>query len=136
MTAQGARFVALKRFLGAFWATHLCTISGGVLGLTVVRATAANHTRPPEIMATIRARKKADSTVSYTVQIRLKKKGVLVYQESQTFARSRLPKPGRQMVGVEDLHFHNLRHTGVSWFSKWNGVSLRRYTPLRSVKRT
>jgi hypothetical protein len=38
-------------------------------------------------MATIRARKKADGTVSYTVQIRLKKKGVLVYQESQTFAR-------------------------------------------------
>ncbi|WEA19044.1 site-specific integrase [Pseudomonas juntendi] len=38
-------------------------------------------------MATIRARKKADGTVSYTVQIRLKKKGVLVYQEAQTFAR-------------------------------------------------
>ena len=38
-------------------------------------------------MATIRARKKADGAVSYTVQIRLKKKGVLVYQESQTFAR-------------------------------------------------
>jgi len=29
---------------------------------------------PPEIMVTIRARKKADGTVSYTVQIRLKKK--------------------------------------------------------------
>ncbi|QVM98368.1 tyrosine-type recombinase/integrase [Pseudomonas sp. B21-012] len=38
-------------------------------------------------MATIRARKKADGTVSYTVQIRLKNKGVLVYQECQTFAR-------------------------------------------------
>lgn len=38
-------------------------------------------------MATIRARKKADGTVSYTVQIRLKKKGVIVYQEAQTFAR-------------------------------------------------
>ncbi|BBH47205.1 hypothetical protein KU43P_36820 [Pseudomonas sp. KU43P] len=37
-------------------------------------------------MATIRARKKADGTVSYTVQIRLKKKGVLVYQYSRTFA--------------------------------------------------
>jgi len=37
-------------------------------------------------MATIRAREKADGTVSYTVQLRLKKKGVLVYQESQTFA--------------------------------------------------
>ncbi|NWB30686.1 site-specific integrase [Pseudomonas gingeri] len=38
-------------------------------------------------MATIRARKKADGTVSYTVQIRLKKKGVIVYTEAQTFAR-------------------------------------------------
>ncbi|WP_438279975.1 tyrosine-type recombinase/integrase [Pseudomonas alabamensis] len=38
-------------------------------------------------MATIRARKKTDGTVSYTVQIRLKKKGVIVYQEAQTFAR-------------------------------------------------
>ncbi|UVL22770.1 site-specific integrase [Pseudomonas donghuensis] len=38
-------------------------------------------------MATIRARKKADGTVSYTVQIRLKNKGVIVYQECQTFAR-------------------------------------------------
>ncbi len=38
-------------------------------------------------MATIRARKKADGTLSYTVQIRLKKKGFIVYQEAQTFAR-------------------------------------------------
>ena len=38
-------------------------------------------------MATIRARKKADGSVSYTVQIRLKNKGVIVYQECQTFAR-------------------------------------------------
>lgn len=35
----------------------------------------------------IRTRKKADGAVSYTVQIRLKKKGVIVYQEAQTFAR-------------------------------------------------
>jgi len=38
-------------------------------------------------MATIRARKKADGTVIHTVRIRLKKKGALVYQECQTFAR-------------------------------------------------
>lgn len=37
--------------------------------------------------ATIRARKKADGTVSYTAQIRIKKNSVQVYQESQTFAR-------------------------------------------------
>lgn len=38
-------------------------------------------------MATIRARKLADGTVSYTAQIRIKRDGVQVYQESQTFAR-------------------------------------------------
>jgi len=37
--------------------------------------------------ATIRARKLADGTVSYTAQIRIKRDGVQVYQESQTFAR-------------------------------------------------
>lgn len=38
-------------------------------------------------MATIRARKKVDGTVSYTPQIRIKKHGATVYQENQTFAR-------------------------------------------------
>ncbi len=38
-------------------------------------------------MATIRARKLADGTVSYTAQIRIKRNGVQVYQESLTFAR-------------------------------------------------
>lgn len=38
-------------------------------------------------MATIRAREKADGSKSYTAQIRIKKNGVQVYTESQTFAR-------------------------------------------------
>jgi len=38
-------------------------------------------------MAAIRARKLADGSVSYTAQIRIKRTGVQVYQESQTFAR-------------------------------------------------
>ena len=38
-------------------------------------------------MATIRARKLADGSVTYTAQIRIKRGGVQVYQESQTFAR-------------------------------------------------
>ncbi|MEB0090047.1 tyrosine-type recombinase/integrase [Pseudomonas sp. CCI4.2] len=38
-------------------------------------------------MATIRKRSRADGTVSYTVQIRLAREGLQVYQESQTFAR-------------------------------------------------
>ena len=40
-------------------------------------------------MATIRGRKRADGTVSYTAQIRIKKNGVQVYTESQTFARKK-----------------------------------------------
>ena len=72
-------------------------------------------------MATIRARKLADGTVSYTTQIRIKRDGVQVYQESQTFARkqaaqawtrkreSELDQPGaieracRQGVTVKDM---------------------------------
>jgi len=38
-------------------------------------------------MATIRARKRTDGSISYTAQIRLIRDGVHVYQESQTFAR-------------------------------------------------
>lgn len=38
-------------------------------------------------MATIRARKLADGSASYTALIRIKRDGVQVYQESQTFAR-------------------------------------------------
>jgi len=38
-------------------------------------------------MATIRIRKRADGMASYTAQIRIKRDGAQVYQESQTFAR-------------------------------------------------
>lgn len=38
-------------------------------------------------MATVRSRKKADGTVSYTAQIRINRDKVTVYQETQTFAR-------------------------------------------------
>jgi hypothetical protein len=38
-------------------------------------------------LATIRARKSADGSLRYTVQIRIKKNGAQVYQESQTFTR-------------------------------------------------
>lgn len=40
-------------------------------------------------MATIRGRKRADGTLSYTAQIRIKKNGAQVYTESQTFARKK-----------------------------------------------
>lgn len=40
-------------------------------------------------MATIRPRKKADGSISYTAQIRIKKDGPQVYTESQTFVRKK-----------------------------------------------
>lgn len=40
-------------------------------------------------MATIGPRKKADGSMSYMAQIRIKKNGVQVYTESQTFARQK-----------------------------------------------
>ena len=43
-------------------------------------------------MATIRSRKLADGTVRYTAQIRVKRDGVQVYQESLTFARKQAAK--------------------------------------------
>lgn len=51
-------------------------------GLDVYHQLAGCTTR-----AAIRARKRADGTVSYTVQIRIKKNGKQVYTESQTFVR-------------------------------------------------
>lgn len=72
-------------------------------------------------MATIRKRLRADGTASYTVQIRLAREGLQVYQESQTFARKQaaqawarrreaeLAQPGaierlaRQSVSVKDM---------------------------------
>lgn len=46
----------------------------------------------PFHLATIRARKKADGTTSYTVQIRINRDDKLVYQENQTFARKQAPQ--------------------------------------------
>ncbi|TKK40728.1 integrase [Pseudomonas fluorescens] len=52
-------------------------------------------------MATIRARKLADGTVSYTAQIRIKRDGVQVYQESQTFARKQAAQAWARKRGSE-----------------------------------
>ena len=41
-------------------------------------------------MATINKRKKADGSFSYTAQIRIKRGGLLVYSESQTFGKKAL----------------------------------------------
>ena len=73
--------ILLNVFLTCFGA-----FSGSFTGL-VVRGTVQKLTRTTFDMATIRARKLADGTVSYTAQIPIKRDGVQVYQESQIFAR-------------------------------------------------
>ena len=73
--------ILLNVFLACFRAFS------GVFQGSVVRCTTSKLTRTTFDMATIRARKLADGTVSYTAQIRIKRDGVQVYQESQTFAR-------------------------------------------------
>ncbi|NVZ62036.1 site-specific integrase [Pseudomonas gingeri] len=52
-------------------------------------------------MATIRARKLADGTVSYTAQIRIKRDGQQVYQESKTFARKQAAQAWTRKRGAE-----------------------------------
>lgn len=52
-----------------------------------MRCPTQKQTRTTFDMATIGARKLADGAVSDTAQIRIKRDGVQVYQESQTFAR-------------------------------------------------
>ena len=52
-----------------------------------MRCPTQKQTRTTFDMATIGARKLADGTVSYMTQIRIKRDGVQVYQESPTFAR-------------------------------------------------
>lgn len=91
-------------------------------------------------MATIRARKRADGTVRYTAQIRIKRDGAQVYQESQSFVRKQvaqawvkkreteLAQPGaieranRQGSSVEDMIDRYL-------------VELERARPLGKTKR-
>lgn len=96
-------------------------------------------------MATIRARQKADGSVSYTAQIRIKKNGAQVYQESQTFARrkaaeawakrreSELAAPGaierETRIGVtlrEMIERYLAEHDKTRPFGKTKETTLRR----------
>lgn len=58
--------------------------------MTVARFTTANHPCTTGKYGNDQSKEKADGTVSYTVQIGLKIKGVLVYQECQAFARTQV----------------------------------------------
>lgn len=66
----------------------------------MVRCTTQKLTRTTLDMATIRARKLADGTVSYTAQIRTKLDGVQVYQERQTLARKQTGQVWGAAVGA------------------------------------
>jgi len=50
-------------------------------------------------MATIRTRKNKDGSVMYTAQIRIKRDGVQVYQESASFSRRKAADAGRSDEG-------------------------------------
>ncbi len=67
-------------------------------------------------MATIRARKRADGTVSYTAQIRINRDGAQVYQETQTFARKQAAQ-----AGFDDVRLSN---TSLMQFEKANRVGV------------
>lgn len=47
-------------------------------------------------MGTIVPRKRADGSTAYTAQIRMKRKGVLVHSEAQTFDRVQAARPDRE----------------------------------------
>jgi len=67
-------------------------------------------------MATIRSRKRADGTVSYTVQIRIQKDGKQAYNETQTFARRKAAEvwaKRRETELSEPGAIERARHGGV-----------------------
>ena len=77
----------------AIFCTILLNVFDAVLGVKgrFLKSTGTNYQSKQQLyqltMATIRARKRTDGSISYTAQIRLIRDGVQVYQESQTFAR-------------------------------------------------
>lgn len=67
-------------------------------------------------MATIRARKRADGSMSYTAQIRLKKNGQQVHTESMTFSRKKAAEAWakrRETELAEPGAIQRARHKGV-----------------------
>lgn len=84
----------------------------------MVRCTTPKLTRTTFDLATIRARKLADGTVSYTAQIRIKRDGVQVYQESQTFARKQAARELYRAQGFPDNYVIDQGHDGARFSKK------------------
>jgi hypothetical protein len=79
----------LSLFLMTFWSAYFLPFSG-VFGRFLEVGLKIYHFDIDSYhfaMATIRVRKLADGTVRYTAQIRLKRDGGQVYQETQSFVR-------------------------------------------------
>ena len=87
--SEGSVFTGFE----AIFCTILLNVFEAVLGVKgrFLKSTGTNYQSKQQLyqltMATIRARKRTDGSISYTAQIRLIRDGVQVYQESQTFAR-------------------------------------------------
>ena len=62
-------------------------------------------------MAAISPRKRADGTISYTDQIRIKKDGAQVYTESQTFARKKAAEASHFLSTASVI----LKHRRAKW---------------------
>ena len=90
MTAQGAWFLALGLILGAFWSTHFGTIFRGFERFLVAHwydVPMPITLVPPKTMATIQSKEKGCWDGELYRPDLPQEKGVLVYQEAQTFAR-------------------------------------------------
>ena len=91
----------------AIFCTILLNVFDAVLGVKgrFLKSTGTNYQSKQQLyqltMATIRARKRTDGSISYTAQIRLIRDGVQVYQESQTFARKQAAQVWVRKLEVE-----------------------------------
>jgi integrase len=101
-------------------------------------------------MGSITERKRKDGLTAYLAQIVIKRNGAIVHRENRTFpantdAISAAFTRACKFLRIEDLHFHDLRHDGVSRLFElgWNipqvacvsghrsWASLKRYTHIR-----
>ena len=91
-------------------------------------------------MATIRVRKRADGSVRYTAQIRIKRNGVQVYQETQSFVRKQAAQVWARRREAEldqPGAIERLSRTGVSVKDMIDRylVEVERARPLGKTKR-
>jgi integrase len=106
----------------------------------MVSFTTSSATFTTQAMATIRLRKRADGSVRYTAQIRIKRDGVQVYQETQSFVRKQAARAWirkRESELDQPGAIERLSRTGVSVKDMIDRylVEVERARPLGKTKR-